>query len=59
MSNKIKSLLYLSCFILAAIFYHQTINTVAKEELVTNTIHQEVDNVIDSYAGNTDNIETN
>lgn len=49
MNTKIKSLIYLSCFIFASVVYHQTTNTEPKEELATNSIQQEADIVINPY----------
>lgn len=58
MTSKLKSLIYLSCFILASVVYHQSTNTEAKEEIAANTIEQEVDIVINPYEGH-DKIQTN
>jgi hypothetical protein len=59
MTNKLKSLIYLSCFIFASVLYHQTSNTEPKEEIVSNTLEQEADIVINPYADNDNRIETN
>ncbi|WP_405384006.1 hypothetical protein [Maribacter sp. LLG6340-A2] len=58
MNNKLKSLVYLSCFIFASVVYHQTTNTEAKEELAANTLEQEVDIVINPYEEQ-DKVQTN
>ena len=58
MTNKLKSLIYLSCFIIASVVYHNTTNTEANEELASNTIEQEVDIVINPYESQ-DEIQTN
>lgn len=58
MTSKLKSLIYLSCFILASVVYHQATTTEVKEELATNTIEQEVDIVINPYKSH-DKIQTN
>lgn len=59
MTNKIKSLLYLSCFIFASVVYHQSMPLEPTEELATNTIEQEADIVINPYGENKQQIETN
>lgn len=59
MKNKIKSLIYLSCFICASIVYHQTMNSEPKKELATNTIEQEADIVINPYDKHEERIEIN
>ncbi len=59
MTNKLKSLIYLSCFIFASVLYNQTMNTDPKEEIVSNTLEQEADIVINPYSDNEDRIETN
>lgn len=58
MPSKLKSLIYLSCFILASVVYHQTTNTEAKEELAANTFEQEADIIINPYKSN-NRIQTN
>jgi len=58
MTSKLKSLIYLSCFMLASVVYHQATNTEVKEDLATNTIEQEVDIVINPYNGH-EKIQTN
>ncbi len=59
MTNKIKSLLYLSCFILASVVYHQSMPLELKEELATNTLEQEADIVINPYNELNQQIATN
>ena len=59
MTTKLKSLIYLICFIFASVLYQQTANTEPKEEIVSNTLEQEADIVINPYADNNDRIETN
>ncbi|SIQ93913.1 hypothetical protein SAMN05421797_104233 [Maribacter ulvicola] len=49
MTNKLKSLIYLACFICASIVYHHSTNETVKEEIVTNTYDQEADIVINPY----------
>ncbi|MDF4220943.1 MULTISPECIES: hypothetical protein [Maribacter] len=49
MTNKLKSLIYLACFICASVVYHQNINDNTQEEIVTNTYDQEADIVINPY----------
>lgn len=49
MNNKIKSLIYLACFICASVVYYQSTNETAQEEIVTNTYEQEADIVINPY----------
>lgn len=49
MTNKIKSLIYLACFICASVVYYQSNNETAQEEIVTNTYEQEADIVINPY----------
>ena len=46
MTNKVKSLIYLACFICASVVYHQNTNDTVKEDIVTNTYEQEADIVI-------------
>lgn len=59
MTNKLKSLIYLSCFIFASIVYHQTMNPEPREELVTNIIEQKADIVISPYTADEKRIELN
>ena len=59
MITKVKSLIYLSCFILASVIYHQTINSEPAEELATNTIEQEADIIINPFNAHENKIETN
>ncbi|WP_419212543.1 hypothetical protein ACNR9Q_00090 [Maribacter sp. X9] len=59
MTNKIKSLIYLSCFIVASVVYHEAMNSEPKEELATNTIEQEADIIINPYKEYAHRIETN
>lgn len=59
MTNKVKSLLYLSCFILASVVYHQSMPSEPTEELATNTIEQEADIVINPYGENKQQTKTN
>lgn len=49
MTNKVKSLIYLACFICASVVYHQNTNDTVKEDIVTNTYEQEADIVINPY----------
>jgi len=49
MTNKLKSLIYLACFICASVVYHQNTNDNVQEEIVTNTYDQEADIVINPY----------
>lgn len=59
MTNKVKSLLYLSCFILASVVYHQSMPSEPTEELATNTIEQAADIVINPYGENKQQTKTN
>ncbi|MDP5061886.1 hypothetical protein CLV90_2735 [Maribacter spongiicola] len=49
MTSKLKSLIYLACFIFASVVYHQSTTETNQEEIVTNTYEQEADIVINPY----------
>ncbi len=49
MTSKLKSLIYLACFICASVVYHQSTNTDVQEEIATNTYEQDADIVINPY----------
>ncbi len=57
MSNKIKSLIYLSCFVLAAIIYNGTI-TEETEQFADNQEFVDADIVIEPFSENTDQTQT-
>lgn len=59
MTNKIKSLIYLSCFILASVFYHFSMETETAKEMVNNDVQQEADVVINTYSDQHEIIQTN
>lgn len=59
MTSKLKSLIYLGCFICASVIYHQSVNTDVEQELATNTFEQEVDIVINPYKNLEDTNQTN
>jgi hypothetical protein len=49
MTSKLKSLIYLACFICASVVYHQSTSENEQKEIVTNTYDQEADIVINPY----------
>jgi hypothetical protein len=49
MTSKLKSLIYLACFICASVIYYQDTNENDQKEIVTTTYDQEVDIVINPY----------
>ncbi|HDZ07243.1 hypothetical protein [Maribacter sp.] len=49
MTNKLKSLIYLACFICASVVYHQNTNDNVQENIVNTTYEQDVDIVINPY----------
>ncbi|MGJ8716393.1 hypothetical protein [Maribacter stanieri] len=49
MTNKLKSLIYLACFICASVVYHQNTNDNVQEDIVNTTYEQDVDIVINPY----------
>ncbi|WP_027066342.1 MULTISPECIES: hypothetical protein [Maribacter] len=49
MTNKLKSLIYLACFICASVIYHQNTNDNVQEDIVNTTYEQDVDIVINPY----------
>ncbi|WP_405413005.1 hypothetical protein [Maribacter sp. Asnod1-A12] len=49
MTSKLKSLIYLACFICASVVYHQSTSENTQEEIVINTYEQEADIVINPY----------
>ena len=59
MTNKIKSLIYLSCFIFASVVYNLSTEVTPNEEIATNTVNQEPDVVINPYLENNEQIKTN
>ncbi len=59
MTNKIKSLIYLSCFIFASVVYNLSTEVTPNEEIATNTVNEEPDVVINPYLENNEQIETN
>jgi len=59
MINKLKSLIYLACFICASILYHQGTNEKVQEDIVTNTYHQEADIIINPYKATEGRAQTN
>ncbi|MGC1515172.1 MAG: hypothetical protein WA810_06300 [Maribacter sp.] len=58
MNNKLKSLIYLSCFILVSILYYQSTTAQPKEELANMAISQEADIIINPYGENLDRTQT-
>ena len=58
MTNKIKSLIYLSCFILASVVYNISIETETSKEMVNNDVQQEADMVINTYSDQNEIIHT-
>ena len=59
MTNKLKSLIYLACFICASVVYHQSTNTDVQKEIVTNTYEQDADIVINPYKNLENRTQTN
>ena len=49
MTNKLKSLIYLACFICASVVYHQNTNTEEQKEIATNSYEQDADIIINPY----------
>tara|TARA_R110002050_G_scaffold631_1_gene4414 strand:+ start:170 stop:469 length:300 start_codon:yes stop_codon:yes gene_type:complete len=49
MTNKLKSLIYLACFICASVVYHQNTNTEVQKEIATNSYEQDADIIINPY----------
>ena len=49
MTSKLKSLIYLACFICASVMYYQNTNEESQKEIVTTVYDQEVDIVINPY----------
>ena len=49
MTYKLKSLIYLACFICASVIYHQNTNDNVQEDIVNTTYEQDVDIVINPY----------
>lgn len=58
MSNKLKSLIYLSCFVLAAIVYNGTITEENGDEFANNQEFVDADIVIEPFTENTDQTQT-
>lgn len=58
MTNKIKSLIYLSCFILASVVYHFSMETETAKEMVNNDVQQETDMVTNTYSDQNNRIQT-
>lgn len=52
MNNKIKSLIYLSCFIIAAVFYHFQLNGEAGQQLPENEEIAKADIVVEPFTEN-------
>ncbi|KAA2219943.1 MULTISPECIES: hypothetical protein [Maribacter] len=52
MNNKIKSLIYLSCFIIAAVFYHFQINGESSQLLPKNAEMAKADIVVEPFTEN-------
>ncbi|MGB3146098.1 MAG: hypothetical protein WBB24_18515 [Maribacter sp.] len=59
MTNKIKSLIYLSCIILASVVYNLSTELTPNQEIATNVVKQEPDVVINPYLENNEQIKTN
>ncbi|WP_339651392.1 hypothetical protein [uncultured Maribacter sp.] len=59
MTNKLKSLIYLACFICASVVYHLSTNSEVQKEIVNNTYEQEVDIVINPYKNLDNRTQTN
>ena len=52
MNNKLKSLIYLSCFMVAAVFYHFQINNESDQNLPQNEVMAEADIVVEPFTEN-------
>ena len=52
MNNKVKSLIYLSCFIIAAVFYHFQINGESSQLLPKNEEMAKADTVVEPFTEN-------
>ncbi|MDC6391117.1 hypothetical protein PP182_20700 [Maribacter sp. PR1] len=52
MNNKLKSLIYLSCFMVAAVFYHFQINNESGQNLPQNEVMAEADIVVEPFTEN-------
>lgn len=52
MNTKVKSLIYLSCFIIAAVFYHFQINGESSQLLPKNEEMAKADIVVEPFAEN-------
>lgn len=52
MNNKLKSLIYLSCFIVAAVFYHFQINEQSNQLLPKNEEMAKADIVLEPFSEN-------
>ncbi|RRQ50696.1 hypothetical protein DZC72_09245 [Maribacter algicola] len=55
MNNKIKSLIYLSCFIIAAVFYHFQINGESGQLVPQNEEMAKADIVVEPFSENISN----
>lgn len=59
MTSKLKSLIYLACFICASVVYHQNTDTEVQKEIATNSYEQNADIVINPYKNLEDRNQTN
>lgn len=60
MNTKIKSLIYLSCFIFASVVYNlSTEEVTSKKEIATHTAIQEPDVIINPYLEPLEQLKTN
>lgn len=60
MNTKIKSLIYLSCFIFASVVYNlSTEEATPNEQIATHTVIQEPDVIINPYLEPQEQIKTN
>ncbi|APQ16697.1 hypothetical protein [Maribacter hydrothermalis] len=59
MTSKLKSLIYLACFICASVMYYQQTNENDQKEIVTTSYSQDVDIVINPYKNLEGRTQTN
>jgi len=59
MTNKLKSLIYLACFICASVVYHLSTNSEVQKEIATTSYEQDVDIVINPYNNLDNRTQTN
>ncbi|UWX54378.1 hypothetical protein NYZ99_15760 [Maribacter litopenaei] len=52
MNNKLKSLIYLSCFVIAAVFYHFQMNEQSNQLLPKNEEMAKADIVVEPFTEN-------